>query len=137
MGGSGHSHSHSGGSLASFAAKIMHPRHAAQVGVEWSWSMDLCGAERVVELPASSRKDLFAFQVEFPAREKKKTLVLAAPSAAERERWMVAIARAKRCVHPEVSELPKHACLHVLRCFFLLEKKEEVFLMKTSLVARI
>lgn len=137
MGGSGHSHSHSGGSLASFAAKIMHPRHAAQVGVEWSWSMDLCGAERVVELPASSRKDLFAFQVEFPAREKKKTLVLAAPSAAERERWMVAIARAKRCVHPEVSELPKHACLHVVPwCFFLLEKKEEVFLMKTSLVAR-
>eukprot|EP00903_Cladosiphon_okamuranus_P008017 g7734.t1 len=90
-----------GGGLASFAAKIMHPKHAAQVGVEWSWNMDLCGADRVVELPASSRKDLFAFQVEFPAREKKKALVLAAPSATERERWMVAVDRAKRCVHPE------------------------------------
>lgn len=95
-------HHHHGGGLASLAAKIIHPRHA-QVGVDWSWSMDLCGAERVVELPASSRKDVFAFQVEFPAREKRKTLVLAAPSAAERERWMVAMDRAKRRVHPEVS----------------------------------
>lgn len=97
-GGQGH-----GGSLASLAAKIMHPRHAAQVGVEWSWNMDLCGAERIVELPASTRKDLFAFQVEFPAKDKKKPLALAAPSAAERERWMAAMDRAKRCVQPEVS----------------------------------
>lgn len=92
-----------GGGLASFAAKIMHLRQAAQVGVEWSWNVDLCGAERVSELPASTRKGLFAFQVEFPTKEKKKTLVLAAPSAAERERWMVAMDRAKLCVHPEVS----------------------------------
>eukprot|EP00752_Nemacystus_decipiens_P005451 g4940.t1 len=103
IGGNGHSSSSSGGGggFASLAAKIMHSKHAAQAGVEWSWNMDLCGAERVVELPASSRKDLFAFQVEFPAKDKKKALLLAAPSVAERERWMAAINRAKRCVHPE------------------------------------
>lgn len=106
-----------GGGLASFAAKIMHPRHAAQAGVEWSWSLDLCGAERVVELPASSRKDLFAFQVEFPAKEKKKTLVLAAPSAAERERWMVAVDRARRSVHYEVRAfLLMNVVIHVWIC---------------------
>lgn len=94
-----------GGSFASLAAKIMHPRHSAQPAVEWSWSADLCGAERVVALPGSSKKGLFAFAVEFPAKEKKKALVLAAPSAAQRERWMAALDRARRCVHPEVREL--------------------------------
>ena len=102
-GGAGHGHGH-GSSLASLAQKIMHPRHSAQPGVEWSWHMDLCGAERVVEQPSqnSSKKDVFSFAVEFPARERKKPLVLAAPSAAERKRWMAAIDRARRCVRPEV-----------------------------------
>lgn len=105
------------GSFASLAAKIMHPRHSAQPAVEWSWSTDLCGAERVVELPSSTKKRLFAFAVEFPAREKKKALVLAAPSAAQRERWMVALDRARRCVHPEVREiiLSIYTCICPLR----------------------
>ncbi|CAM9353643.1 unnamed protein product [Ectocarpus sp. 8 AP-2014] len=97
-GGGGNS---SGGSFACLAAKIMHPRHSAHAGVEWGWSMDLCGAERVVELPGSTKKDTFAFAVEFPARDRKKTLVLAAPTAADRERWMAAMDKAKRCVHAE------------------------------------
>ncbi|CAM9296176.1 unnamed protein product [Scytosiphon promiscuus] len=97
----GHGGGGGSGSFASLAAKIMHPRHSAQPAVEWSWSADLCGAERVVELPGSSKKGLFAFAVEFPAREKKKALALAAPSAAQRQRWMAALDRARRCVQPE------------------------------------
>ncbi|CAB1120366.1 unnamed protein product [Ectocarpus sp. CCAP 1310/34] len=97
-GGGGNS---SGGSFACLAAKIMHPRHSAHAGVDWGWSMDLCGAERVVELPGSTKKDTFAFAVEFPARDRKKTLVLAAPTAADRERWMAAMDKAKRRVHAE------------------------------------
>ncbi|CAM9253654.1 unnamed protein product [Ectocarpus sp. 12 AP-2014] len=97
-GGGGNS---GGGSFACLAAKIMHPRHSAHAGVDWGWSMDLCGAERVVELPGSTKKDTFAFAVEFPARDRRKTLVLAAPTAADRERWMAAIDKAKRRVHAE------------------------------------
>ncbi|CBJ48722.1 AGC family protein kinase [Ectocarpus siliculosus] len=99
--GGGGGSSSSGGSFACLAAKIMHPRHSAHAGVEWGWSMDLCGAERVVELPGSTKKDTFAFAVEFPARDRKKTLVLAAPTAVDRERWMAAMDKAKRCVHAE------------------------------------
>lgn len=93
--GSGHH------SFASFAAKIMHTNHR-QAG-EWSWSTDLAGAERLVELPALTKKGTYAFAVEFPPGSKKKTLVLAAPSAAARERWMAAMDRARHCVQPEVS----------------------------------
>lgn len=94
---------HGSSSFASLAAKIMHPRQSAQAGVDWSWHADLCGAERVVEQPSQTKKDLFAFAVEFPSRERKKPLLLAAASAAERKRWMAAMDRARRCVQPNVS----------------------------------
>lgn len=115
-----------GGGLASLAAKIMHPRNSAQAaGVDWSWDMDIRGAERVVELPGLTRKekDCFAFAVELPAREKRKTLVLAARSAAERKRWMLAMDQARRCVHPEVSE---GSCIFWLSSSFGCVPQEEV-----------
>lgn len=100
-----------GVSLASFAQRIMHPSNhskaSGQVG-DWSWSVDLAGAERVLELPALSKKGTYAFAVEFGAA-KKKTLVLAAGSAVERERWIRAMDVARDRVKPEVRPLPRAA----------------------------
>lgn len=125
-GGTGTSPS-SGGGLANLAAKIMHPQHK-QVG-EWSWSVDLAGAERVLELPALSKRDTFAFAVEFPTSLKKKAVVLAADTAPARKGWMEAMDRARRSVHPQVSERVPYAvlfavcvcasvCLYVYYCVF-------------------
>lgn len=104
--GSSNSSSNSGtggsNSLASLAAKIMQSQHR-QPG-DWSWSLDLAGAERVVELPALSKKGAFAFTVEFPVGSKKKPPVLAAASATARERWMVAMNRARRSVKMQASD---------------------------------
>ena len=90
-----------GGSLATLAAKIM-PNQQKQVG-DWSWSMDLAGAERVWSTPTLSKRGCFSFSVEFPSGSKKKTLVLGANSFEARERWIAALDRARHCVHPQVS----------------------------------
>lgn len=97
-GGVGH---HGGGSLASLAARIMHSPHNKQPG-DWSWSIELAGAERVMEHPSLTKKDTYAFSVEFPAGSKRKTLVMAAPSASAREQWMRAVDRARQRVRPQV-----------------------------------
>ena len=98
-GGAGGGVHHSSG-LATLAAKIMHTQ-TRRAGA-WSWSLDLAGAERVRELPALTKKETFAFAVEFPASSKKKTFIAATGSADARERWMVAIDRARQSVRPQV-----------------------------------
>lgn len=95
-------------SLASLAHRIMHPTQqppGKQAG-DWSWSVDVAGAERIVELPALSRKATFAFGVEFGA-DKRKTLIMAAGSAEERRRWILALDQARHRVQLEV-------CIRVL-----------------------
>lgn len=111
---SGNSSSNSGSgsgtggvTFASIAQRIIHPtayqKPSGQAG-EWHWSADIAGAERVSELPALSKKGVFAFGVEFGAG-KRKTLVLAAASAAERGKWISALDRARHCVKQKVSLL--------------------------------
>lgn len=90
--------------LASLAHRIMHPQqqhHSKQAG-DWSWSIDIAGAERVSELPALTRKGVYAFSVDFGAA-KRKTLVLSAGSTEERARWIQALDRARHRVLPSVS----------------------------------
>lgn len=105
-GSNGGSGSGTGGvTLASIAQRIIHPtayqKPAAQAG-EWHWSADIAGAERVSELPALSKKGVFAFGVEYGAG-KRKTLVLAAASAAERRKWISALDGARHSVKQKVS----------------------------------
>lgn len=88
------------GSLATLAAKILHHQQR-QVG-DWSWSMDLAGAERVIAMPTASKREIFAFSVEFPSGSKKKPLVLGANSLESRDRWIKALDRARHCVQPQV-----------------------------------
>lgn len=101
----GGGHASAGVSLASIAQRIMHPtmhQKAGQPG-DWTWSADIAGAERVLELPALSKRGMYALGVEFGAG-KRKTIVLAASSAADRERWINALDGARHRVWPEVSK---------------------------------
>lgn len=99
----GHGSGHGSGSLASLAARIMHSPHNKQAG-DWSWSTELAGAERVMEHPSLTKRDAYAFSVEFSPGSKRKTLVLAAPSASAREQWMRAMDGARQCVRPKVCD---------------------------------
>lgn len=92
-------------SLASLAHRIMHPQqHNSKQAGDWNWSVDIAGAERVVELPALSRKGTYAFAVEYGSG-RRKTLVLAAGSTEERTKWIQALEHAKHRVLPSVSRL--------------------------------
>lgn len=99
-GAGGHHHV----SLASLAHRIMHPQqqHNQKQAGDWSWSVDIAGAERVVELPALSRKGMFAFAVEFGGSLRRRSIVLSANSAEERTKWINALDRARHRVVPSV-----------------------------------
>lgn len=115
--GGGGGNSSAGVSLASIAQRIMHPtmhQKAGQSG-DWNWSADIAGAERVLELPALSKKCTYAFGVEFGAG-KRKTIVLAAASAADRERWISALDGARHRVRLEVRGRESSCCTWITHC---------------------